>query len=50
VASLGVLTVVPVWFYPRSKVLWAAIEYLVTRSEPEYRSPRPRGSSARDLE
>jgi uncharacterized protein (DUF983 family) len=48
--SIGVLTVVPVWFYPRSKVLWAAIEYLVARTEPEYRSPRARGPGARDLE
>ena len=39
VASIGVLTVVPVWFYPRSKTLWAAIEFLVARSEPDYRSP-----------
>jgi uncharacterized protein (DUF983 family) len=50
VASLGVLTVVPVWFYPRSKTLWAAIEFLVARSEPGYRSPRRRDQSARDLE
>jgi uncharacterized protein (DUF983 family) len=39
VASIGVLTVVPVWFYPRSKTLWAAVEFLVARSEPGYRSP-----------
>jgi uncharacterized protein (DUF983 family) len=50
VASLGVLTVVPVWFYPRSKTLWAAIEFLVARSEPGYRSARPRDPGARDLE
>ena len=50
VTSLGVLTVVPVWFYPRSKTLWAAIEFLVARSEPGYRPPRPRDTGARDLE
>ena len=38
-ASIGVVTLVPVWFYPRSKTLWAAIEFLVARSEPGYRSP-----------
>jgi uncharacterized protein (DUF983 family) len=48
--SIGVLTVVPVWFYPRSKVLWAAIEYLVARSEPEYRSPPIRDAASRELE
>jgi hypothetical protein len=37
VASIGVLAVVPIWFYPRSKMIWAAVEYLVARSEPDYR-------------
>ena len=48
--SIGVLTVVPVWFYPRSKTLWAAIEFLVARSEPSYRSPRVREARERELE
>jgi uncharacterized protein (DUF983 family) len=48
--SIGVLAAVPVWFYPRSKALWAAIEYLVARTEPGYRSPRPRRPSERELE
>jgi uncharacterized protein (DUF983 family) len=48
--SIGVLAAVPVWFYPRSKTLWAAIEYLVARAEPGYRAPRMRGPRARDLE
>ena len=48
--SIGILTAVPVWFYPRSKTLWAAIEFLVARSEPSYRSPRLRDSRERDLE
>ena len=51
VASIGVLTVVPVWFYPRSKTLWAAIEFLVARSEPDYRSPPlVRDPRTKDLE
>ena len=50
-ASIGVLTVVPVWFYPRSKTLWAAIEFLVARSEPGYRSPPlVRDPRTKDLE
>jgi len=48
--SIGVLAVVPVWFYPRSKTLWAAIEFLVARSEPGYRSPRLRDPTTKDLE
>jgi uncharacterized protein (DUF983 family) len=48
--SIGVLGAVPVWFYPRSKTLWAAIEFLVARSEPEYRSPPVRRPQVRDLE
>jgi uncharacterized protein (DUF983 family) len=50
VASIGVLTAVPVWFYPRSKVLWAAIEYLVARSEPYYRAPTIRDAASKELE
>ena len=50
VMSVGVLTAVPVWFYPRSKVLWAAIEYLVARSEPEYRAPAIRDAASKELE
>lgn len=48
--SIGVLAAVPVWFYPRSKTLWAAIEYLVARAEPGYRPPLVREPSARRLE
>jgi hypothetical protein len=33
-ASVFVLIPVPLWFYPRSKMTWAAIEWLVARSEP----------------
>ena len=50
IASIGVLVVVPLWFYPRSKMLWAAVEYLVARSDPDYRPPMKRDPRARDLE
>jgi hypothetical protein len=50
VASVVVLVLMPLWFYPRSKTLWAAIEFLVARSEPEYRSPVRRDPRAKDLE
>jgi Na+/H+ antiporter NhaB len=39
VASAIVLIGVPLWFYPRSKTTWAAVEYLVARSDPDYRKP-----------
>jgi uncharacterized protein (DUF983 family) len=39
VASVIVLIGVPLWFYPRSKTTWAAVEYLVARSDPDYRAP-----------
>jgi uncharacterized protein (DUF983 family) len=48
--SIGVLAAVPVWFYPRSKTLWAAIEYLVARAEPGYRPPLVREPGTRRLE
>jgi uncharacterized protein (DUF983 family) len=50
VASVLVLVVMPLWFYPRSKAFWAAIEFLVARSDPEYRSPVRRDPRAVDLE
>jgi hypothetical protein len=49
--SVLVLVVVPLWFYPRSKGIWAAVEYLVARSEPDYHPPpATRSPGARDLE
>jgi hypothetical protein len=48
--SVIVLVGVPLWFYPRSKTLWAAIEFLVHRSDPDYRSPSVRDPRARELE
>lgn len=50
VASLVVLVVIPLWFYPRSKTLWAAIEFLVARSDPDYRTPVRRDPRAKELE
>jgi len=50
IASVVVLVAVPLWFYPRSKTIWAAIEFLVARSEPEYRTPVRRDPRTMDLE
>lgn len=49
-ASAVVLVGVPVWFFPRSKMLWASIEFLVHRADPDYRPPVARDPRARDLE
>lgn len=37
--SAIVLIGLPLWFYPRSRMLWAAIEFLVLRAGPDYRAP-----------
>lgn len=50
VGSVVVLVGMPMWFYPRSKTLWAAVEFLIARSDSEYRSPVRRDPRARDLE
>jgi uncharacterized protein (DUF983 family) len=50
VASFAVLIGAPILFYPNSKAIWAAIEYLVLRSDPDYRPPMRRDPRARDLE
>jgi hypothetical protein len=50
ISSTVVLVVVPLWFYPRSKTLWAAIEFLVARSDPDYRTPVRRDPRADELE
>ena len=49
VASAVVLVAVPLWFYPRSKAIWAAIEFLVARSDPDYHEPVARDPRAKDL-
>jgi uncharacterized protein (DUF983 family) len=50
VASIVVLGGLPVWFYPRSKMLWAAVEFLTARSEPGYHTPTARDPQTRGLE
>jgi uncharacterized protein (DUF983 family) len=50
VASAIVLIGVPLWFYPRSKMTWAAVEFLVLRGTPEYRPPVARDARRRELE
>ena len=49
-ASIAVLVLVPIAFYPRSKTIWAAVEYLVLRGDPDYHAPVHRDPRARDLE
>ena len=49
-ASVVVMVLVPLWFYPRSKMIWAAVEFLVARSDPDYRDPVARDPRAKDLE
>jgi uncharacterized protein (DUF983 family) len=48
--SAVVLIVLPLWFYPRSRMAWAAVEFLVLRAQPDYRAPVARDPRARDLE
>jgi hypothetical protein len=50
ILSVAVLVLVPLAFYPRSKTIWAAVEYLVLRAEPGYRSPTHRDPRAKHLE
>jgi hypothetical protein len=48
--SVTVLVLVPLAFFPRSKTIWAAVEYLVLRAEPGYHSPVHRDPRATRLE
>ena len=50
VASVVVMVLMPLWFFPRSKMIWAAVEFLVARSDPDYREPVARDPRAKDLE
>jgi uncharacterized protein (DUF983 family) len=50
IISVLVLVLVPLAFYPRSKTIWAAVEYLVLRTDPDYHVPRHRDPRARGLE
>jgi hypothetical protein len=49
-ASIAIMVVVPLLTYPNMKGVWAAIEFLVERSEPDYREPTARDPRADDLE
>jgi len=49
-ASTFVVVGVPIAFYPTSKTIWAAVEYLVLRSDPDYRAPVARDPRAKELE
>ena len=48
--SVVLLVAVPLWFYPRSKGIWAAVEFLVLRADPDYRPPVHRDPRAGELE
>jgi uncharacterized protein (DUF983 family) len=48
--SVAILGGMPLWFYPRSKMLWAAVEFLTARSEPGYRTPTARDQRAGSVE
>jgi hypothetical protein len=50
IASVAVLVLVPLAFYPRSKTIWAAVEYLVLRAQPDYHASVHRDPRARHLE
>jgi uncharacterized protein (DUF983 family) len=50
VTSLAIAGLIPLWFFPYAKTTWAAVDYLVYRSTPEYRrSPaeRAKGNGGR---
>lgn len=38
VASLAVAAIVPLMFWPFSKTIWASIDYLIDRTNPDYAS------------
>jgi uncharacterized Tic20 family protein len=38
VTSIAIVGLFPLLFYPFSKTIWAAVDYLVYRSEPDYRT------------
>lgn len=50
VGSVAIMVAVPLLTYPSMKGAWAAIEYLVARSQPDYRPPVKRDPRARELE
>ena len=50
VVSIAIMVAVPLLTYPNMKGAWAAIEYLVERSQPDYRPPVKRDPRAQELE
>ncbi|MEO8292684.1 MAG: DUF983 domain-containing protein [Actinomycetota bacterium] len=48
--SVVIMVVIPIWFFPRSKMIWAAVEFLVARSDPDYREPVAQDPRAKHLE
>jgi len=51
VTSIAIAVIVPLAFFPFAKTIWAAVDYLVYRSTPEYVSQemadRARGNGGR---
>ena len=50
ILSTVVLVAMPLWFYPRAKMLWAAVEFMVLRSQPDYQPPVKRDPRTKGLE
>ncbi len=50
ILSTVVLVAMPLWFYPRAKMLWAAVEFMVLRSQPDYQAPVKRDPRTKGLE
>jgi hypothetical protein len=50
IASVVITVVVPLLTYPNMKGVWAAIEFLVARSQPDYREPVVRDPRQQNLE
>lgn len=48
--SMALVITVPIWFYPRSKMIWAAVEFLVAKSNPDYQAPTKHGAGTEELE
>jgi uncharacterized protein (DUF983 family) len=50
IVSIAIMVAVPMLTYPNMKGVWAAIEFLVARSQPDYREPVVRDPRADELE
>ncbi|MEP7059892.1 MAG: DUF983 domain-containing protein [Actinomycetota bacterium] len=50
IASFAILVALPLLFYPRAKMTWAAVEYLVLRAQPDYQAPVRRDPRSKGLE